>query len=255
MKLAMADLDMIWEEKETNKNQCRQMMEEAARRDADVILFPEMTLTGFSMDVERIQDRNKETVSFFTQLAREYELAAGFGYVTMREGKGRNHFCLVDAGGTCLEDYEKLHPFTYGGEAEVYEGGDRICHAVLAGLRCGMFICYDLRFPESFQKLPMDTDAVFVIANWPESRLAHWYTLLQARAIEMQCYVVGVNRTGTGGGITYAKSSAAFAPDGSCLPEEEGTWNRYVLLDRERRLRYIERFPVRQDRRYGIDYI
>ena len=173
MKLAMADLDMIWEEKETNKNQCRQMMEEAARRDADVILFPEMTLTGFSMDVERIQDRNKETVSFFTQLAREYELAAGFGYVTMREGKGRNHFCLVDAGGTCLEDYEKLHPFTYGGEAEVYEGGDRICHAVLAGLRCGMFICYDLRFPESFQKLPMDTDAVFVIANWPESRLAH----------------------------------------------------------------------------------
>lgn len=254
MKLAITDMDIIWEEKEKNKEQCRRMMEEAAKQCADGILFPEMTLTGFSMDVERVQDQSDETISFFSELAKEYHLAVGFGYVTRREGKGRNHFCLVDKEGKCLEDYEKIHPFTYGGEAEVYEGGNRICHAVLDGLCCGMFICYDLRFPECFQKLPMDTDAVFVIANWPESRLEHWYTLLKARAIEMQCYVVGVNRTGTGGGIKYVKSSVAYAPDGSRLQEEQGTRNRYVELDRGKRLCYVNEFPVRQDRRRGIDY-
>ena len=137
-------------------------------------------------------------------------------------------------------------------KAAAYEGGDTICHTVVEGMTCGLFICYDLRFPEAFQRLPMDTDAVFVIANWPRERLPHWYALLRARAIEMQCYVAGINRIGSGGGLTYEKSSAVFSPDGILLPATDGKYNRYVELHRESRLSYIREFPTRRDRRPDI---
>lgn len=268
MKIAMTDLDIIWENKAANQKQCCHLIEEAAEYGADCILFPEMTLTGFSMAVEKIQDKNQESVSFFTGLAAKYKTAVGFGYVTVSGGKGRNHFCFIDERGNVLADYEKIHPFTYAGEDKVYEGGNRICSFEWHGFTCGMFICYDLRFPEVFQQLPVETDVIFLIANWPESRLEHWYTLLRARAVEMQCYIVGINRTGEGNGLHYAKSSIAFSPDGKQLGEiqehdrkaGEGKEkeNRYVELDQDRRMEYIKNFPTRADRRpdiYNTGYV
>ncbi len=246
----MTDMDIAWEDKEENRRRCAGMAREAAQESADLILFPEMTLTGFSMAVERVADKENETVRFFGELAEEYRISIGFGYVTgERDGKGRNHFCIVDASGRILMDYVKIHPFTYGGEAAFYEGGDRLVSFSVRDFICGALICYDLRFPEAFQALPQETDAVFVIANWPESRIAHWHTLLCARAIEMQAYVVGVNRTGRGGGLAYTESSAAYAPDGSRVPEARGERNRYVCLDLEARRAYAGNFPVRADRR------
>lgn len=249
MIVAMTDMDIVWEDKDANRRQCVDLVREAGEHRADVILFPEMTLTGFSMNLDAVKDEGSESILFFAELARQYGMAVGFGYVAVRGGKGRNHFCFVDAGGEVLADYEKIHPFTCGGEAEFYEGGDRICSFVWNGFRCGVFICYDLRFPEAFQQLPPDTDVVFVAANWPEGRLEHWYTLLKARAIEMQCYVVGVNRVGSGGGVRYVGSSVAFAADGSRLAEGAGDRNRYVELDRDRCLAYRKEFPTRPDRR------
>lgn len=250
LKIAMTDMDIIWENKEANQKLCQSMMREAAERESDLILFPEMTLTGFSMDVERICDREEETVSFFSEQAEKYHLAAGFGYVDKdADGMGKNHFCLVDKEGTVQMDYIKIHPFTYGGEADYYRGGDRLASFHFGGWTAGAFICYDLRFAEAFAKLPLDTDVIFVIANWPEERLHHWYALLRARALEMQCYVVGVNRVGEGGGLQYAKSSAAFDADGNRVPEEKGERNRYILLDLAARRNYAKNFPVRKDRR------
>lgn len=253
MKIAMTDMDIIWEDKVANKEQCLLMIAEAAEKKAELILFPEMTLIGFSMTVEKICDKADETIRFFSEQARRYHLAIGFGYVTVNvDGKGQNHFCIVDVEGKQIMDYIKIHPFTYGGEATCYEGGNRIVSFSIGDFTCGAFICYDLRFPEAFQQLPVDTDAIFIIANWPEVRLSHWYTLLQARAIEMQCYVVGVNRTGEGGGLIYSKSSAAFDADGCRLPEESGERNRYVIIDQTKRRAFAEKFPVRPDRRMEV---
>ncbi len=253
MRVALTQMDIAWEDKDSNRSKCVEMVREAAAEKADILLFPEMTLTGFSMNVPAIADRERETVQFFSGLAREYGIAVGFGYVTSEAEKGRNHFCVVDREGETLEDYVKTHPFTYGGESDVYEGGSRICHFSLNGFLCGMSICYDLRFPECFQKLPMDTDAVFVIANWPESRIDHWYTLLKARAIELQTYLVGINRTGVGNGIRYVESSVAYDAAGQQVPFElplqGGLKNLYVDLDREARLDYVKRFPTRCDQR------
>lgn len=251
MRVALGQMDLAWQDKEENKKRCAGRIQEAAESEADIILFPEMTLTGFTMDVVLAADRQGETIAFFSALAGKYDIAVGFGYVTEREGRGRNHFCILDKRGEVLEDYVKIHPFTYGGEADYFEGGSRICHFTWNGFHCGMFICYDLRFPDCFQKLPLDTDVVFLIANWPESRIDHWYALLKARAIEMQCYMVGVNRVGTGGGLTYPKSSVVYDAEGKEVPQEllmTGTRrNLYVELDRESRLDYVGKFPTRRD--------
>ena len=144
---------------------------------------------------------------------------------------GRNHFCFVDENGSVLADYEKIHPFTHGGETKAYRGGSEICHISVDEMHLGMAVCYDLRFPEMFQQMPIDTNVIFLIANWPESRIRQWYSLLTARAIEMSSYVVGVNRTGEGDGIQYTKSSAAYAPDGSMISPDSKKWNDYVTLD------------------------
>ena len=256
MKIALTDMDIVWEDKEANKKKCAAMIEEAAGEKADMILFPEMTLTGFSMNVDKVADKDGETMDFFTALAVEHEIVIGFGYASKPDDKGRNHFAVVDTKGSVLMDFVKLHPFTYGGEASVYMGGDKLGQFELPDQwRCAGFVCYDLRFPESFQKLP-DTDAIFIIANWPESRIHQWYAMLQSRAIEMQSYVVGINRTGKGDGIRYTKSSAAYAPKGReiAATEKEGCQNRYIEIDWKTRRRYVEKFPVRRDRRQGIDY-
>ena len=164
-------------------------------------------------------------------LAAKYSIMIGFGYITMLDEFGRNHFCFVDENGSVLADYEKIHPFTHGGETKAYRGGGEICHISMDEMRLGMAVCYDLRFPEMFQQMPLDTNVIFLIANWPESRIKQWYSLLTARAIEMSSYVVGVNRTGEGDGIQYTKSSAAYAPDGSMISPDSKKWNDYVTLD------------------------
>jgi predicted amidohydrolase len=165
---------------------------------------------------------------------------------------GQNRFCMTDCFGNVIADYIKIHPFTYGGEKKYYEGGRKILPFSFNGAECSAFICYDLRFAEVFWQLPVDTDIIFIIANWPKSRIEQWYALLKARAIEMQSYVVGVNRVGEGGGLIYEKSSAAFAPNGIRVPEKQGKINRYVSLDLAVRRNYVKEFPVRTDRRPDV---
>lgn len=250
LHLALCSLDIIWEDKDRNRENCEKAIQAAAGRGVDLILFPEMTLTGFSMDVGKIADRQKETIRFFQDMAKKYGIAAGFGYVTEKENKrGENHFCIVAKDRTIRSDYVKIHPFTYGGEDRYYDGGDALGVCQMEGFVCGTFICYDLRFPELFQCLPDPVDAVFVIANWPGKRVSQWKCLLQARAIELQCYAVGVNRTGEGGGLCYEESSTVYAPDGTEVTGECDRWNHYVTLDRARVEDYRKNFPVLCDRR------
>ena len=136
MKIAMTDMDIVWEDEKANRERCRTLIKEAAENRADCILFPEMTLTGFSMAVEKIQDRDRESILFFSELAKRYQIAVGFGYVTAEGTKGKNHFCFVDEQGEILADYEKIHPFTYGGESAAYG-----VSAASAGNRCRIFDC------------------------------------------------------------------------------------------------------------------
>ena len=258
MKVALAQMDIVWEDKEKNSKKSENKIKEAKEKGVDLILFPEMSFTGFSMNVEKIgekrEDRNQfETVEKIQKLAKKYEMAIGFGYVEKDGGMGKNHYAVVSKDGQVMSDYVKIHPFSYGGEAQYYDSGNRIEVFGMQGWKIATFICYDLRFPEIFQLASREAQAIIVAANWPESRREHWLTLLRARAIENQCYVLGVNRTGIGGGISYVGDSIVIDPYGKVLEimkEKEGLI--FCEMDREVVEEWREKFPQRKDRK--LDY-
>jgi predicted amidohydrolase len=125
-----------------------------------------------------------------------------------------NAAVVFDPAGSVAAIYRKQRLFTYAGEHEVYASGDGPVVLTIEGARVGLFICFDLRFPELFRAVAPDMDAALLIANWPERRRAHWDVLTRARAIENQCYLVAVNRTGVGDGVEYDGGSVAYDPWG-----------------------------------------
>jgi predicted amidohydrolase len=131
-----------------------------------------------------------------------------------------NCFVLAGPDGT-QHRYRKIHPFSHAGEERYVRAGDQLVTVDVEGFRVSMFVCYDLRFADEFWQLAPDTDVYLVPANWPEKRRLHWMTLLTARAIENQAYVVGVNRVGTAGGeggtLAYSGDSRIVDPTGELL--------------------------------------
>ena len=126
----------------------------------------------------------------------------------------RNAAVLFDPAGSIAAIYRKQRLFAYSGEHEVYSAGDSPVVVSIEGARVGVFVCYYLRFPELLRAVAPEIDAAIVIAYWPERRRAHWDVLTRARAIENQCYVVAVNRTGLGDGVEYDGGSVAYDPWG-----------------------------------------
>ena len=271
MKIALTQVDIIWEEKEKNKAVCEQLVREAAMHQAELIIFPEMTLTGFTMNPEKygehslIQtDGSRETVrkeserseEFFQALSENYGIAILFGYLEEKENNYYNMLELTD-GKEILMKYAKIHPFSYGEESMHYCGGDSIVYACIHDICVGGFICYDLRFPEVFQISSRKNELICVIANWPESRIEHWKTLLQARAIENQCYIVGINRKGEGNGLYYPMSSMAFDPYGKRIDyKEKNSESESTLLYADIKAEIVQQcrkeFPVKEDRRENL---
>lgn len=254
MRVALGQLDMVWENKEKSMEKAEQMIREAKEASCDVIVFPEMSFVGFSMDVEKIADteENSETEERMCALAKEYQIAVAYGWVTGKGQKlGKNRFHFLDETGKCLADYVKMHPFTYGGETEYYEKGEQIVTFSYKKREIALFICYDLRFPEIFQIASKKAEVIFVIANWPASRIAQWEVLLRARAIETQSYVVGVNCVGDRDDH-YIGGSMAVDCMGNVLGEIVGKEGILVceLEDRARHLR--GKFAAKADRRTDL---
>lgn len=163
-----------------------------------------------------------------------------------------NRFTLLDKEGTVVGEYKKMHPFTYGGESDCYAKGNEIVTVPFLGRKIALFICYDLRFPEIFQIAAREADVLLVIANWPQIRREHWQTLLRARAIETQSYVVGVNCVGMHDGCAYSGDSMAVDSIGNILGMLSGREGLLVcdLDDRAWSLRH--KFSTRADRREDL---
>lgn len=261
MRFALTQMNIVWENPLENQKICERLTKEASENGCEWIIFPEMTLTGFTMKPEQFHeeiDDNSPTCQFFRNLSLRYSIRIVYGYIAFANGRNYNHLVLEELGDTGLE-YAKIHPFSYGEESKHYDGGDCICvsrcqsPALSSAICVSGFICYDLRFPEIFQKASKEATVIFVIANWPEARISHWYTLLQARAIENQCFILGVNRTGDGGGLHYVPSSAAFDPYGNLLtPKGSDAELLYADVAPELALKYRQEFPVKADRRESL---
>jgi len=219
MKIALIQLNIEWESKKTNYEKAESFAKKAAEEKCDVIVFPEMFNTGFSMNVPAIaEDENGETNLVLSEIAKKYSiyLIAGFPVKKQDEEKGRNIAGVYDRRGIRIAAYTKIHPFSFSGEDKYYIAGSDTVIFDIDGIPSSIFICYDLRFPEVFRKVAKNVQVIFVIANWPSSRKEHWEALLKARAIENQCFIIGVNRIGTdGNGITYSGASHIFDPSGN----------------------------------------
>lgn len=217
MKIALGQIDIYWEEKEKNQEKCLEFIKRASSEGAEFIVFPEMTLTGFSMRTLKIGEKKAETVKWFSEKANAYDISIGFGFVELDGNKGKNNFSICSKDKGEMVRYTKLHPFSYGAEDKYYLKGNAMKFFSLKEFNFSMFICYDLRFPEIFQAAGKKCDTILVIANWPESRRKHWIALLKARAIETQCYIIGVNRVGIGEGIKYSGDSMIVDPNGQVI--------------------------------------
>lgn len=235
-----------------NYSKVRSLLRGAVVEEGSLIVLPEMFPTGFSMNVAAIHEPlNGDTESFVVSIARDYRSFVVGGVVTLgADGRGRNEALLAGPDGM-IGRYCKLHPFSFSGESEHYQAGDQIVTFQAGGFRVAPFICYDLRFPEIFREaVTRGAEMFVVIANWPSKREQHWVTLLQARAIENQAYVVGVNRIGQDPKLAYPGRSLVIDPKGEVLMDL-GLEERVgcAKIDPQRVVEWRREFPALQDMR------
>lgn len=255
MKIALVQLDIVWESKKINCDRAEFFIKKALQENCDIIAFPEMFNTGFSMNVAAIaEDENGKTALYLSRMAKRYgiNLIAGFATKAFKEKKGRNMAFVYDRKGELVSKFTKLHPFSLSNEDRYYIPGRDTVTFNLDGMPSSIFICYDLRFPEVFRKIAREVQSIFVIANWPTARKEQWELLLKARALENQCFVIGVNRIGTdGNGIRYPGASHIYNPSGIDIcsgGEKEEFVTGIINPDDVNTIR--SNFPVLEDMRY-----
>ena len=256
MKIIGCQPDIQWEDKEANHANVRKLLEKAAPSPDSLIVLPEMFATGFSMNVDTItDDRDRTTQKFLARLAREYKAFVLAGVVTRCEdGRGLNQAVIYKPTGREGARYSKLHPFSYAGETDHYAPGTGIETFVCNSFNVAPFICYDLRFPESFRAaIRQGVQVLIVIANWPAAREIHWISLLKARAIENQSFVIGVNRCGTDPNHEYSGRSRIIDPRGEIL-EDAGSAEGWIEaeLDLQEITDYRNEFPALNDMREDL---
>lgn len=217
MRVAGIQLDTVWENPEQSFARARPWIAAAANAGARLVVLPEMYACGFSMATDRIAEPvDGPSTAFLREQARAHGVWVCGSVPEQPQGATRPFNTLVlCAPGGATHRYRKIHPFTFANEHEHYEAGREFVTVTIEGVRCTLFVCYDLRFADEFWQNANGTDCYVVVANWPSRRRHHWQTLLAARAIENQAYVVGVNRVGQGGGeLDYSGDSRVVDPSG-----------------------------------------
>jgi len=254
MKIALIQMDIEWESKQENYKNAERFIKLASDEGCDIIVFPEMFNTGFSMNVASIaEDEHGETSSALSRMAKKYNINIIAGYVVkvLGEKKGKNIAVAYNRAGQSIAKYAKLHPFSFAGEDQYYIPGRDTVLFDIEGIKASIFICYDLRFPEVFRRVARDVQVIFVLANWPSERKEHWLALLKARAIENQCFIIGVNRIGEdGNGILYPGLSVIFGPAGNELCRGGNNVEFMVCeINAQETLKVRAKFPFLQDMR------
>jgi omega-amidase len=253
MLIALASLNQSWENKAENLSACIELFKKAKLIGAQLIIFPEMTLTGFSMNIGVTAEEQaaSPTVKSFSELSNKFGIGAIYGVVFTRNLRATNNAIFCDKSGETIGVYEKIHPFSFSGEDKYFDGGEEILSVDFGLLKIGITICYDLRFPEIYSALAVKSDLIVNIANWPATRMEHWITLLKARAIENQVFIAGVNRTGVDqNGLNYTKSSIVVNPNGEVLEPKlaAGDLDLYDI-DKSSVTELKSRFFTTQDRK------
>lgn len=218
MRIHCFNLNIIWEDKRANKNAITAILDNLEIKEGEMLVFPELTLTGFTMQSEEISEviTNSDTLEFFKIISKKYFCSVLFGMAVKRCKTIYNSAIFIDFKDGSISQYNKLHTFSLAGENNYYSPGDKTQIIEHDGVKIGLSICYDLRFSHLFDA-QRDLVHLFInIANWPDSRKEHWFTLAKARAIEFQAYFIGVNRSGRDPeDHTFTSNILVFDPAGN----------------------------------------
>ncbi len=255
VRVAALQHDIVWGDRDANFAHLAPMIASAASSGARLALLAETFSTGFVVDRPIGEPEGGPSSQFIVDQAAANGLWVGGTCpeipveAAADDQRPFNSFVLAGPDGE-VHRYRKIHPFTYGGEEKVFRAGTELITIEIEGLRVSPLVCYDLRFADEFWQLAVATDVFLVPANWPAARRVHWQSLLQARAIENQAYVIGCNRVGEGGGLSYCGDSRIVDPSGELLATAARTES--ILLadigaDQVRDTR--ERFQFLRDRR------
>ena len=215
MKIAMVQYSPLWEEKEKNIQKIDDLLDKTS--EADLIILPEMSMTGFSMNSEKIAEEiDGISFHYFIKKSRELKKNIFAGIVERDKKDIFNSLFHFDENGLIKTVYRKIHPFSMAKENQFYSSTRETVITEINQIKIGLSICYDLRFPELYRHYAKSHCEILVnIANWPIKRINHWDALCKARAIENLAYFIGVNRTGTDqNGFVHNGHSQIISPMG-----------------------------------------
>jgi predicted amidohydrolase len=223
MTIIGLQFDIAWENKAANFATVRRLLSAARPKTSSLVILPEMFATGFSMNADATAEPyGGDTEQFLGNIAKKFEiwLLAGAA-MRGRDGRPRNKCLVFSPGGELKAFYSKMQLFTPSGESKYYKAGEKIVGFSWGDCVVTPFICYDLRFPELFRRAISEhqSELFVVIANFPQKRIHHWVRLLQARAVENQAYVVGVNRIGSDPIQSYTGHSLVIDPEGEVVAD------------------------------------
>ncbi|MNH79791.1 2-oxoglutaramate amidase [compost metagenome] len=257
--IALIQSDIVLGEPKVNAFRLKQLMEQALQAESkpDVIVLPEMWNTGYALtEINDLADlQGLETKTWLSDFAREYGVHIVGGSVAQKtEGHVRNTMYIYNRQGELVGEYSKIHLFRLMEEEKHLASGEQRVTFELEGITAGSSICYDIRFPELARSLALSgAKALFIPAEWPHPRLHHWRTLLTARAIENQMYVIACNRVGVSGKDSFFGHSMIIDPWGEIIAEggegEEIVTGQIDLsiVDEVRK-----RIPIFEDRRPNL---
>jgi len=258
--LSLAQMHIELGNPEANFERAAHWVAESARQGSDLILFPELWSTGYDLENWPRHATPLEAGLFprVAALAREYGLSIGGSLLEARNDRAFNTFVLYDRNGNLVGKYSKIHLFRLMDEHIWLTPGEELATVNLTPtdrdttpFRAGMGICYDLRFPELWRSYALSGATLALLpAEWPTARLAHWRTLLRARAIENQMFIAAANNVGNTKGETFGGHSAVIDPWGEALiegGEEESLLTVEIDLDKAAEVR--KRIPIFEDRR------
>ncbi|MEX0968171.1 MAG: amidohydrolase [Bacteroidia bacterium] len=248
LNIALIQTRLEWEDKKANLRNFGEKLRSISS-ETQLVVLPEMFSTGFSMRPEKLaEDMDGPTVQWMKEQASRQNITLTGSIIIGKDGKYFNRLIWMRPDGS-FETYDKRHLFSMAKEEAHYTAGDQKLIVELNGWKICPMVCYDLRFPVWIRNTEL-YDCLIFVANWPERRANHWELLLQARAIENQCFVAGVNRVGTDGNeVEYDGRSAIYSPTGDCLAQmkhQQGII--YAQLEKTSITKVRRYMPFLQDR-------
>ncbi len=248
LQVAIFQLDLVWEDPLANRLKIDEWLKTTDEK-TDIVFLPEMFSTGFSMNVSELAEpMDGEIIRWMKVRSKAHQLALCGSLIIQEDGNYFNRLVFVEPSGE-IQFYNKRHLFTMGNEESHFEPGTERLIITYKGWRICPLICYDLRFPV-WARNRNEYDILVYSANWPQSRTEVWSTLLKARSIENQAYVVGANRVGTdGNSIGYSGNSQLIDSKGNVLStiEENSEGIVSAQFSYSELIKFRSDFPVLND--------